>query len=234
MACKHKGGNSLRIAASANMQYATEALIKEFHRQTGIPCEIIVGSSGKHTAQILEGAPYDVFLAADMSYPMELYKKGKAQSEPEVYAHGKLVLWSLSNRDSLELQDLLKTQIEHIAIANPKTAPYGKAATEVLAHHKVLDKIKAKLVYGESIAQINQFVYSGAAEVGFTSLSTIKSKKLQEPGSYSIIDSKSYTPIAQGIVILSTLESKLADANDFKSFILSAKGKSILKEYGYN
>lgn len=234
LSCKEKKmENTINIAVAANMQYALEEIVKDFTENTGISCQIIVSSSGKHTAQIMEGAPYDIFISADMNYPNQLYEKGFTLTAPEVYAYGELVLWSMTEINPISLKNLTDENIRHIAVANPMTAPYGKAAMEMLSYHKLLDSIRHKLVFGESIAQTNQFIYSKSAEIGVTSLSTIKSKKLINTGSWMIIDDISYTPIAQGVVILTKLGDNKENAIAFKNYLLSKNANEILKEYGY-
>lgn len=218
----------LTIATAANMQFAMEALCTEFTKQTGIECQLVVSSSGKLTAQIQAGAPYDVFASADLKYPTTLYHRGFTTQAPKVYAMGTLVLWTTKNDYTPTLQTLKDSTIKHIAIANPKTAPYGKAALEVL--HPINTSIENKLVYGESIAQVNQFVSTQAAQVGFTSLAVVLA---QQTGYWFQIPKNRYTPIAQGMVVIKN--SKHVDqANQFYSFVFSNKGKEILKQFGCN
>jgi molybdate transport system substrate-binding protein len=133
-----------------------------------------VSSSGKLTAQIRSGAPFEVFLSADTKYPDELHKAGFAAQAPKVYAYGSLVLWSREKRDLPQnLRFLTGPQIARIAVANPKLAPYGEAAVQALTYYKLYPKVEKKLVFGESIAQVNQYVLSGAAPVGFTAKSVV-------------------------------------------------------------
>ena len=145
--CSNKESNSLKIATAANMQYAMKELTSSFHKQTGIKCDIIVSSSGKLTAQIKEGAPYDIFVSADMKFPNELYTTGFTFNKPKVYAFGKLILWTLDENLQPNLKLLENSTIKHIAVANPKTAPYGAAAEELLKKELLFDKIKNKFVF---------------------------------------------------------------------------------------
>jgi molybdate transport system substrate-binding protein len=152
--------NKLTVAAAANVQFVMAELVKDFESTTGIKTDIILGSSGKLTAQIKEGAPYDIFVSADMKYPEELYKSGFATGSPKVYANGLLVLWTIQtdSKPDADLKILTSNAIKKIAIANPATAPYGEASVEAMNYYKVYDQVKDKLIYGESISQTNQYI----------------------------------------------------------------------------
>ena len=212
------------------MQFAIAALTQSFTETTGIPCELIIGSSGKLTAQIKEGAPYHLLLSADMKYPTELFKSGFADTSPQIYAYGKLVLWTMTKEIQPSIHQLLSENIQYIALANPKTAPYGKAAIEVLQHYHLQEKIKAKLVYGESIAQTNQFITSKAAEIGFTAKSVLLSPHIKGKGHWVEIADTTYSPIGQGIIILKNKNKTFhQQAQQFYNFIFSPPAQSILK-----
>jgi len=232
--CENKNSPKLRIATSANMHFAINELVKKFTRLEGIECEVIVGSSGRLTAQINEGAPFDVFVSANMKYPNDLYKKGLTKEKPKVYAHGKLVLWTLKNDIIPSLKLLENIEIKHIALANPKIAPYGNASIQVLNHYEILKSLNSKLVYGESIAQVNQFISSQVADLGFTSKSVVLSPKMVDKGKWIEIDQSIYSPIEQGIVCLNNNSLKERLALKFSDFIFSKKGKEILNTFGYS
>ncbi len=232
--CEKRNSSKLRIATSANMQFAINELVDNFSKTSGIECEIIISSSGKLTAQINEGAPFDVFVSANMKYPIDLFEKGLTLGKPKIYAHGKLVMWSMENKITPSIQLLENDEVKHIAVANPKTAPYGNAAIEVLNHFQILEKLEPKLVYGESIAQVNQFVNSQAAEVGFTSKSVVLSPKMSNKGKWVEIDETIHSPIAQGIVCLKNDSNKEKLALKFSDFLFSKKGKEILNTFGYS
>ena len=232
LACRQNQQSRLTIAAAANMQFAMKDLVKSFTATTGIKCETILGSSGKLTAQIMEGAPFDIFISADIKYPETLSDQGFSKNRPAVYAFGKLVLWSMVEGMIPSVELLNSPAIEHIALANPKTAPYGQAAIEVLNHYHSLDKTENKLVYGESIAQTNQFIISAAAEVGFTAKSVVLSPAMKGKGKWTELDQTIYSPIAQGVVILKGTK-KEKEARQFFDFLFSEKGKNILKQFGY-
>ena len=222
--------NNIRIATAANMQFAIQAITKAFAEETNIKCEVIVSSSGKLTAQIKEGAPYDAFISADMKYPNQLYEDGFSHKPPKVYAKGKLVLWSMKKNIVPSIALLQSQDINHIALANPKTAPYGKAAMQILDFYKLTNLLEEKLVYGESISQTNQFINLQAAEIGFTAKSVVSSPIMKGKGQWIEMPDSVYTPIEQGIILLN--ESK-EDAKLFYEFLFSEKGQRILEIYGY-
>jgi len=225
---------TLTIATSANMQYAMEALAERFTENTGIPCELIIGSSGKLTAQISEGAPYDLFVAANMKYPLEVARQGLAASPPKMYANGSLVLWTIKEGLTPTLDLLTRESVSHIAIPNPKTAPYGKAAIEVLQHLNLLDSLTPKLVFGESISQTNQFVISGSAEIGITALSVVLSPQMKSRGSWISISSELHAPVEQGVVLLKKKAGPGEGATRFYEYLTGNEAAEILKNYGYS
>lgn len=223
----------LTIAVSANMQHAMEELAQTFTDSTGFPCELVVASSGKLTAQIIEGAPFDLFLSADMKYPEKIFSRGMAYGKPEVYAHGYLVFWSLDKEQDLSESGLLSDRVNHIAIANPETAPYGAAALNLLKAMGIFEQVQGKLVYGESIAQTNQFILSGTAEAGITARSVVLSPAAANRGRWTEADSSLYKPIAQGLVVLKNDKQSLDRALAFSAFLRSPSAKEILHKFGY-
>lgn len=233
LSCNTKKQSTLQIATAANMQYAMAELIAEFEKTNHLKCDLIVSSSGKLTAQIIEGAPYDIFISADMKYPNTLYKKGLTISKPEIYAYGTMVMWTnkLTSKPTLDI--LTSEEVKHIAIANPKTAPYGNAAVNYLKKVNLYEKLKSKFVYGESIAQTNQFIKTGAAEVGFTAKAVVLSKNLKNVGKYTELNSELYKPIAQGIVSIKNNNQNTENQKKFLNFIFSEKGREILHKFGY-
>ncbi len=230
-ACHQARSPHLTIATAANVQFAMLEIAQAFTNKTGIECDIILSSSGKLTAQINEGAPYDVFVSADMKYPEELYRSGNTTAPPEVYAFGKLVLWTMRENMQLDMQMLVEEKTHHIAIANPKTAPYGRAAVEVLNHFKLYGPVQHKLVFGESIAQTNQFVVSRTADFGFTAKSVVSSKKMIGKGQWIELPDEAYSQIAQGAVILKN--GDVEKAGQFYEYLFSEEAKGILQRFGY-
>jgi molybdate transport system substrate-binding protein len=228
--------SKLTVAAAANVQFVMNKLVKDFDSSTGIKTNVVLNSSGKLTAQIKESAPYDVFVSADMKYPQELYKSGFAIDSPRVYANGLLVLWTTQTgiKPGNDLKVLTSDAVKKIAIANPETAPYGAASVEAMNYYKVYDKVKDKLVYGESISQTNQYIISGSADIGFTAKSIVLSEEMKGKGAWIDINRKAYAPIRQGAVILKHGNETNSDAaKKFYNYLYSKKAKSILKKYGY-
>jgi molybdate transport system substrate-binding protein len=223
------------VAAAANVQFVMEDLQTEFERQTGIEVKTVINSSGKLSAQISSGAPFDVFLSADMKYPETLFREGYADSIPRVYAFGSLVLWSMKDIDlSRGMEILAGKQIRKIAIANPLNAPYGLAAKEAMIHYQLYERVKEKLVFGRNVSQVNQYIVSGAAEAGFTSKSTMLSPGIKGQEVWIEIDSTAYSPIKQGAVILKHgRENHPEAAQGFYDFLFSETARQILKNYGY-
>jgi molybdate transport system substrate-binding protein len=232
----HLYGGNITIAVAANVSYAMEELVEKF--QTSHPdvkVQTILGSSGKLTAQIRNGAPYEVFMAANMAYPEALYKDEVAITKPKVYARGGLALLSENERDfSLGLSMLTDEKIKKIAIANPKTAPYGTAAVEAMKNVGIYEKVKSKLVYGETISQTVAYAV-GATDMGIVNGSAMYSDKMakyQKGVHWELIDDSTYTPIDQGIVLLK-FGAQNPDAKAFYDFILSNQAREILSRYGY-
>ena len=231
--CDNNSEDKLTIAAASNMQFVMRELTASFTKKTTIQCDVIVGSSGKLSAQIKQGAPFDLFVSANMKYPQDLYTSGFTTKKPTIYAYGRLVLWTMSPSVELSLNYLTSDQVKHIAVANPRIAPYGIPAIEVLKNEGLYKLVKDKLVFGENISQTNQFITSEVAEVGFTSKSVVLSPNMKENNNWLEMNVKLYTPIAQGVVILKNRNDHLEDAQKFYDFLLSVEGGQILDKFGY-
>jgi molybdate transport system substrate-binding protein len=226
-------GQTLKVAVAANLQGVIKVLAKDFKDKTGIEIEPIVGSSGNLSTQIKNGAPYDVFLSADMPFPDNLYKEGFSTKAPEVYAYGSLVICSTSDIGFENWErTLMSARIKKIAIANPAIAPYGKAAEEALTQKGLWNDVQPKIVQGESIAQVNTYITTGVVDLGFTTQALIKDTEGKTKLYWKLIDPKSYTPIKQGMVIIKATKDA-AGAGKFYQYMLSQAAKTILKEYGY-
>ena len=232
--CQKEAEQQLNIAVAANMQFAMKELSLSFTERTGKEVQLMVSSSGKLNAQIKEGAPYDLFVSADMKYPQDLYEEGLTLGPPIVYAYGKLVLWSAGDEAKANLMTLKDSNIKHIAMANPKLAPYGMAALEVLMHYQLEESIQHKLVFGESISQCNQFILSKSAELGFTAKSVVLSPQMKDQGNWIDMDDQSYSPIAQGMVIIKHEKRTVELAQEFYLFLLSEQAQDILVKFGYS
>jgi molybdate transport system substrate-binding protein len=215
------------------LQGVIKILQKDFKQKTGVDIVPIVGSSGNLATQIKNGAPYDVFLSADITFPENLYKEGFSDKEPAVYAYGSLVICSTQDIGFENWErELMSPRVKKIAIANPAIAPYGKAAEEALKLKGILDDIKSKMVYGESIAQVNTYITTGVVDVGFTTQALIKDMEGKTKLYYQAIDPKSYAPIKQGMIINKQSKESI-NAQKFYDYMLSPAAKKILKEYGY-
>ena len=226
----------ITVAGAANVQFILDDLKAEFTKETGIDVKTVIGSSGKLTTQAENGAPFDVFLSADVKYPAKLYKDGFSSKAPKVYAYGVLVLWTMKDMDlSKGVEALSDTGIRKIAIANPELAPYGRQAVNSLKFYKLYDQLQRKLVLGESISQANQFITTGAADIGFTAKSVVVASNMKDKGKWVEVDPLSYEPIAQGAIVLRYGDQNNAkEAHEFYDFLFSAPARGIFKKYGYN
>ncbi len=228
--------DTIKIAVAANVSYAMKDLTKAFHKiHPNTSVEVILGSSGKLTAQIKHGAPYELFLSADMRYPQRLYKEGFALDKPAVYAQGTLACFSSKKEDfSKGISLVINPKIKTIAVANPKTAPYGIATAKALQAAGLYEKVKDKFIYGESIAQTLSFALK-AADMGFIAKSALFAPQMaqyKEGIHWAEVDRGLYTPISQGIVILKR-GGKSASVEAFYNFMLGEKAKEILQTFGY-
>ncbi|GAB2785739.1 molybdate ABC transporter substrate-binding protein [Rhabdobacter roseus] len=225
------------VATAANVQFVMQELKAEFERQSDRKLELVVSSSGKLTTQIREGAPFDVFVSADTKYPAEIHRNGGSEQPPRVYAQGTLVLWTMdTTRSGPDLARLTSDAIRKIAIANPRTAPYGEAALEVLQQAGIYEQVKGKLVFGESIAQTSHYITTRSADVGFTALSMVLSPEMKGKGRWIKLDSTTYRPIEQAAILLrhSAASPKREASEAFYNFLFSESAKVIFRKYGYS
>lgn len=228
--------NKITVAVAANMQYAMEALQKEFNKTDKTEINVVLGASGKLTQQIMEDAPFDIFVSADTSFPQKIFENKLAAETPKVYAQGLLVLWSTKPgiQPDLNLKTLLSSNIQHIAIANPKTAPYGTAAEAILKKYNLYNEVASKLVTGESITQTSQFIATQAADIGFTAKSIVISDEMKGKGKWIELNRNDYPPIKQAAVLLKyAQQSSATEAKNFYDFLFSSQAKSIYKRFGY-
>ncbi|MDX1942797.1 MAG: molybdate ABC transporter substrate-binding protein [Saprospiraceae bacterium] len=232
---KRDTNEKLLIAVAANAQFAMEEIEQSFEEETGIQVEQVISSSGKLTAQIMQSAPYDIFISADMKYPNTLFQNGFTTAPPRVYAYGTLVLWTMRDFDLNNWQELLtQDSIQKIAIANPISAPYGLQALNLLKYYNLYETVQSKLVFGESIAQTNQYIASGACELGFTAKSIVLAPEIQGKGKWIEMDTAAYQPIEQGVVITKYGKMQhLSVSQRFFEYLFSEKGRAIFSKYGY-
>ncbi len=229
------GGNDqveLRVASAANFYPSLKKIKQNYEAITKNKITIIRGSSGKLYAQIMQGAPYDMFFSADAARPDKLVKLGKTidldnNKKSLVYVIGRLALWRPDADSSQQLREqLIKGEFNKLAIANPKTAPYGKASIEALKEMELYEVVKHKLVYGENISQTLQFVQSGAADLGFVARPYVINDMYWE------IDSYTHKPIKQKVVILKQTR-QLEAAREFLQYLQSPAIQKIIYADGY-
>lgn len=224
----------INIAAAADLKFCLDAIIASFKlAHPGSTINVSYGSSGNFATQIRENAPFDLFFSADIEYPRRLHKDGLTASAVTPYAVGRIVLWSATvNAHRLTLADLARNDIGKIAIANPRHAPYGKRAEEALRASGVWNKVRAKLVFGENIAQTAQFVQSGNAQVGIIALSLAVSPELSGKGRYSMIPDTLHQPLEQAFVITRHgADNALAKA--FAGYLETPESRATMTKYGF-
>ena len=227
---------SVSVAAAANLVYALDALNTAFRAaEPGVTVTTAIASSGNLVAQINNGAPFDVFLSADLDYPQALIAAGRAEAASLTpFAVGRLVLWT--TRPGLDLPSLAATlrnpAVRKIAIASPRTAPYGRAAEEAMKKLGLWTDAQSKLVTGENISQTAQFVATGNADVGFVALSLVLAPKLAERGRWLEVPANLYAPITQGAV-LTTRGAANPAAVRYLAFLRTPAARKVLERFGY-
>ncbi|HEU5403064.1 MAG TPA: molybdate ABC transporter substrate-binding protein [Terriglobales bacterium] len=226
----------LTVAAAADLQFAFHDLGAQFEKQTGISVRVTYGSSGNFTTQIENGAPFDLFFSADVQYPQRLVSEGFAEPGSLYrYANGKLVLW-VPNGSKVDLSKgmaaLLEPSVGRIALANPKHAPYGRAAVAAMKSTGVYETAESKLVLGENVSQTAQFVQSGTADVGLLALSLAVSPGMATSGHYVEVPEKDYPVIEQGAAIVKHSKNETA-AKKFLQFMKTPAARTILQKYGF-
>lgn len=227
--------DTLGIAVAANLQSTFPALQAAFEKQSGHRLQPSVNASGRLVSQITLGAPFDVFMSADMGYPEALRRAGASASAPVVYANGVLVLWSAFPLDLTHWQRTLAgQQVRRIAVPNPATAPYGREAMRIIAANALQDILRPKLVFAESVSQANQYIHSKAVDAGFTAKSVVTSTPMRGVGTWIELPAASHAPIAQGVVITRYGASHHPQAaRQFVEFLLSAPAREIFASNGY-
>ncbi len=227
----------ITVAAAADLSTVLPDIAARYKAATGSEVKLVFGSSGNLTTQIRNGAPFDVFFSADEEYPKQLIDDGMAQSGTLFrYAVGRLVLWvpndSTLNLPTLGMKALLDPAVKKIAIANPVTAPYGRAAAGALRHFGIYDQVSSKLVVGENISQTAQFVESGNAQAGLIALSHALSPAMRNKGRYWMVPLDAYPRLNQAAVALSRSKQSKA-ARKFLEFVASPEARSLLAKYGF-
>ena len=221
------------VAVAANAAEVVETLAAEFERESGHRVTVTVGSTGKLYAQILHGAPFDIFLAADQERPRLLVEQGIAvEDSRRTYAIGRLVLWSPDPGVAVNADALRDGSFRRLAIANPDLAPYGAAARETLRELGLWESLRPKIVLGENVGQAFTMAASGNAELGFVSLSSVLSPRHRREGSYWEIPERLHAPIRQDSVLLDRARDNPA-ARDFHEFLGSSRAGETIGSFGF-
>jgi molybdate transport system substrate-binding protein len=228
------GQKTLRVAAAADLQPVMPVLSQAYEHATGVKLVVSFGSSSTLATQILDGAPMDIFLGADFTYPEKIVAAGLAdEAAPTAYAKGTLVLFA--RKDSgllpLSIESLIDPRVKTVAIANELHAPYGRAAAEALRKMKMYDAVAPHLVVGENITQTAQFVESGNAQLGLISLTAASSEHFKEIGTYVLVPYSQYPEIRQYAVVMKNSDRK-ADAHAFLDWLLSSAVQGNLSKMG--
>jgi molybdate transport system substrate-binding protein len=224
----------VQVAVAANFTAPMKAIVAEFEKLTGHKAQLSFGATGKFYAQIKNGAPFQVFLSADDETPAKLEQEGLAEAGSRfTYAVGTLALWS-ARPDVVDDKGevLSRGAFAHLALANPKLAPYGAAAMETLEKLGLAASLRAKFVQGENIAQTHQFVVSGNAELGFVALSQVMKDGRIGAGSAWIVPAGMHRPIRQDAVILNPGRDKAA-ANALLRYLRGRRAQAIIRAHGY-
>lgn len=224
------------VAAASDLNFAMKELVSLYEKQTGQHVKLTLGSSGNFYSQLQNGAPFDVYFSADIGYPKKLEEAGVAvPGSLYRYAVGRIVLWApkSSALDLAKGLDVLREPAaKKIAIANPKHAPYGKAAVSAMQHFQVYDSVKDRLVLGENISQAAQYIESGACDVGIIALSLALAPSMKAGGTYWEIPTTAHPPLEQGAVIIKQSQKQDA-ARQFLNFVRSPEGQEIMTRYGF-
>jgi molybdate transport system substrate-binding protein len=227
---------ALTVAAASDLQAALPEIIRTFERETRATVTVSFGSSGNFFAQIQNGAPFDVFLSADIDYPRQLAASGRADGASLYqYATGRIVLWTRKDSGidvTKGLRGLTDSRIGRIAIANPKHAPYGRAAEAALRYEKVYDAVRPRLVLGENISQTAQLVDSGNASVGIIALSLAVSPALRATGTYTEVPLTAHPPIQQAAVVVSASRNK-GLARELVAYLGRPDVRQLLQRFGF-
>jgi molybdate transport system substrate-binding protein len=221
---------TVKVAAAANLRFVMEEIKKQYEVETSLLVDITFGSSGTLTQQILNGAAIDLFFAADVDFPKKIADAGFASGEVKTYIYGKLALWSLTQDVSKGLKIVTQKGIHKIAIADPKKAPYGESAVELLKKQGLYNKIADKIVWGDNISQAAQFAFSGNAELGFIALSLALAPDMQSKGKYYVFPADICPPLEQACVLI---KGANPDAKKFLDYVMNEKCAALWVKYGY-
>lgn len=223
--------SALKVAAAADLTLAFQEIGKRFEAKTGTPVVFSFGSTGQLAEQIENGAPFDVFAAANVQAIEKLTKEKLVVPQTvHVYALGRIVIATKTKGAVQTLNDLLKDDIKKIAIANPDHAPYGVAAKQALQKAGIWEQVKPKIVYGKNIADTLAYVESGNAEAGIVALSLVKTSRSFH---FQLINEAMHEPIQQAVAVMKATKHR-EEAKQFVAFLNSSEGRKIMKKYGFS
>jgi molybdate transport system substrate-binding protein len=227
------GAQSVRVAAAANLKFVLED-IRSLYVVAHPDAQIVMtfGSSGALCQQILNGAPFDLFLSADRTYPDRLAKEKATVGEIRTYAIGRLVLWSTTLDLAKGIGAVDDSSVKTIVVAKPEVAPYGERAIQCLKYYEYYNRVQSKLVYADNISQAAQYVATGNADAGFVPLSLILAPGLNGRGFYVVLDEKSYIPVEQACVLIASQKPN-AEASRFMDFLTGPVCRSLFQTHGY-
>jgi molybdate transport system substrate-binding protein len=225
------------VAAASDLKFALEDIARQFRADTGQSVRLVFGSSGTFTTQILQGAPFEVFMSADAAFPRKLMQAGLVQGEPTQYAKGRLVLFVPKGgpvKADVALEDLGRAlrdgRLKHLAIANPEHAPYGQRATQVLQAAGLWDLARSRLILGENVSQAASFASQGEAQAGLIAASLVATPPLSEAGSFALIPERMHEPLAQSMVLL---KRATTGAQSFYRYLQAEQSRKTLLRYGF-
>ncbi len=224
---------TFKVAAAANLRSVFMEIKEKYEKEyAGIKIDVTFGSSGTFVQQIINGAPFDFFMAADKDFPIKLQNQGMTYGKVSTYAYGKLAIWSNSLPLNQGVSALKNPNIKRISIAKPETAPYGDRAVEFLKKQNLFSDLQSKIVYGDNISAAAQYAFTGNAEVGFIALSLAIAPEMKEKGTYYIVPQEMYTRIEQACVLIKKTMRNL-EAEKFMIYILGDSCNALWEEYGY-
>ena len=224
---------TVRVAAASSLRYILEDIKVLYHKvNPNSVIEVSLGASGALTQQIIHGAPFDFFMAADVTFPQKLQQEACTVGDIKTYGFGKIVLWSNTLDVSKGLSILSEKRVTRIALAKPEIAPYGAAAVQCLKFYNLYDVLKPKFIYADNVSQAAQFAETGNAEASFIAYALVIGPELCNKGTYFVPDPKSYKPVEQACVLIKNSKGN-PEALKLMNFILSDACRPLFEKYGF-